>query len=538
MITSTMGRMAEAEKLSVPQLQQAIKSGSLPAYIGIPLLQDKMKQMQQMKTAQQAQQPQQPPVADQIMQQAQAMAPGVDQLRSNLPTEGMAQGGIIAFEDGGQVQHYANRGLVKLTREQYDSLTPELQQTYINQYGAPPPPTTAGNQLNPLGLNTTPSPAVLAAMQGTPLQPQTQQVPAGVAGLPAVNVMTGAPVKNAQPTTDQLIQAYIDKLPAGPEMLGSKGTDVSTSRKITGTQGLPTLTKPDTITAPTIQDVTSEYMKPNAEPAITAEAAMARREKMLGPNTELDDVRKSLKEMKDKTTTQEDKAGWMALMKAGLSTMSGTSPYALANIGKGGEAGLEDYIGSQKQIQSAREKQLEVQNRLAQADRAEKQAAVDHGLHSEEADKAARETRRLHELDTKAHVATSQAALNFDAQKANAQDTLEYEKAKLSSALQLKQLDIARAQAGKASDYEDYINLSKKDPRYYTMVNGKPMFDAAKATSDFRGYSSKEDIASQGNYQKYLKENMLTAQAYPYTQYVQDMGGGNAFAGFSPITRK
>ena len=106
MITSTMGRMAEAEKLSIPQLQMAIKDGSLPAYIGIPLLQDKMKQTQQAKMAQAGTQPQQPPVAQQVMQQASQM--GIDHLRSNLPTEGMAGGGIIAFEDGGQVIHAVN----------------------------------------------------------------------------------------------------------------------------------------------------------------------------------------------------------------------------------------------------------------------------------------------------------------------------------------------------------------------------------------------------------------------------------------------
>ena len=54
-----MSRMEDAQKLSIPQLQKSIQDGVLPAYIGIPLLQDKIKQAQ---SAQSPQQPQQPPL--------------------------------------------------------------------------------------------------------------------------------------------------------------------------------------------------------------------------------------------------------------------------------------------------------------------------------------------------------------------------------------------------------------------------------------------------------------------------------------------
>jgi hypothetical protein len=99
--------MGDAQKLSVQQLHQSVQDGTLPAYIGIPLIQDKMQQ-QQMAAA--SQMPKQPPIAQQIMQAAapQAMpqqmpqtAPqGVSALQSNLPTEHMAGGGIIAFAGG------------------------------------------------------------------------------------------------------------------------------------------------------------------------------------------------------------------------------------------------------------------------------------------------------------------------------------------------------------------------------------------------------------------------------------------------------
>jgi flagellum-specific peptidoglycan hydrolase FlgJ len=91
--------MADAGKLSVAQLQQAVKNGTVPAYIGIPLMQEKMKQAKQ---AQPVQVPAQPPIAQQVM----AEAAGIDQMPSNLPTQAMNDGGIVAFADGGDVEGF------------------------------------------------------------------------------------------------------------------------------------------------------------------------------------------------------------------------------------------------------------------------------------------------------------------------------------------------------------------------------------------------------------------------------------------------
>lgn len=113
MIGSTLSRMAAAEKLSIPQLQQAIQNGTIPAYVGIPLLQEKVKMEQRMKmSAAGAQQGTPPTVADQVMQEAtaeemQSQMPqgGVDQLPVEAPA--MAGGGIVAFADGGDTDEYA-----------------------------------------------------------------------------------------------------------------------------------------------------------------------------------------------------------------------------------------------------------------------------------------------------------------------------------------------------------------------------------------------------------------------------------------------
>jgi len=100
MITSMMGRMADAEKLSIPQLQMAIKNGTIPAYVGVPMLQDKVKQIQQAQQAQPA--PAQPPIAQQVMEEAS----GIDRVPSNLPAQTMHDGGIVAFADGGEAEDF------------------------------------------------------------------------------------------------------------------------------------------------------------------------------------------------------------------------------------------------------------------------------------------------------------------------------------------------------------------------------------------------------------------------------------------------
>ena len=109
MIGNLMSRMSSASKLSVQQLQQAIQDGTIPPYIGIPLLQDKVKQEQQ---ASAPAAPQMPPIAEQVMQQAS----GIDEAKSNLPA---------AYAAGG-IMHFANTGLVPEDEDSEDPLLQEM----------------------------------------------------------------------------------------------------------------------------------------------------------------------------------------------------------------------------------------------------------------------------------------------------------------------------------------------------------------------------------------------------------------------------
>jgi hypothetical protein len=106
-----------------------VQNGSIQPYVGIPLIQELTKKLTEaqaqmaqtmagagMQQGAQGQQAPQPPIAQQVMQQAAQtdQSQGLEALPSNLPQE-YAGGGIIAFEEGGEVERYQNTGLVSPT---------------------------------------------------------------------------------------------------------------------------------------------------------------------------------------------------------------------------------------------------------------------------------------------------------------------------------------------------------------------------------------------------------------------------------------
>jgi len=130
---------SDASKLSIPQLQQALQHGTVPPYIGIPLLQDmvqKSKQSQAMAGGQQKP----PTVAEQVMAQAQ-QAEGVPSLPTNLPQSEYAAGGIVAFAGGDLVDDdetdYEDY-LDSARQQEMDDLMDEYAQTFQGGIGQLP----------------------------------------------------------------------------------------------------------------------------------------------------------------------------------------------------------------------------------------------------------------------------------------------------------------------------------------------------------------------------------------------------------------
>jgi hypothetical protein len=85
----------------------------------------------------------------------------------------------------------------------------------------------------------------------------------------------------------------------------------------------------------------------------------------------LEDYKKSLQEEALQAGADREQAKSMAIFKAGLAMMSGTSQFALENIGKGAMVGAEDWQAANKDLKRAqRERQKELAY-IEQAERAE-----------------------------------------------------------------------------------------------------------------------------------------------------------------------
>jgi hypothetical protein len=101
--------LANPNKYSVDMLKRGMESGSIPPYVAIPAIQEILRLRKQMQGAPDPQAAQQPPIAQQVMQEADAIAA----LPTNLPAQ-YAGGGIVAFADGGEVERFQAGGSPQL----------------------------------------------------------------------------------------------------------------------------------------------------------------------------------------------------------------------------------------------------------------------------------------------------------------------------------------------------------------------------------------------------------------------------------------
>jgi hypothetical protein len=339
MIGQGLGRVALAEKLSIGQLQEALQNRTIPAYIGIPLLEEKIQFEQRMRSAGQGIAPQmdQPPIADQVMAQAAQMdGEGIDQLPIETPE--LAGGGIVAFEDGGQVQRFQNQGLVadpnfgmgtgevSMPREELVNLLTLQELQEYNRSGNLPErlrsavgsrPVESGSFLGNLPLAR--QPAQFAA-------PPTP--PASTAPAP-----TAAPTAKPAPTP----KATAPKPPASDVAL-----------------------------------ITPEGAKAIPRAGLSVED-FKRQQAAFGITGDVDsDLKKQIDELAKGTKEERQQAKYMALLQAGLGIMGGTSPFALQNIAAGAQRGITQYAGDVKDIKAQERDLMKMRGELARAEDARK----------------------------------------------------------------------------------------------------------------------------------------------------------------------
>lgn len=460
--------MAAAGKLSVAQLQQAIKDGTIPPYIGIPLLQEKTKQAKQLQQAAMAQQPTQQPIAAQVM----AEAHGVDGLSSGIGEHAYKGGGIVAFSgetDGSYV------GGDKVDFKKYYADPARFSHVGVSPDDEAYDAALASSSVGNAGINALKwlVPGYIPYRSGkwlwnqrvTGVDPKTGKLLHGYDNqyAPVDDTEAQRSAFAKQQSERQAAQALDNAKPdATPEKPNQQIIDLVNpakkddkadtdkadqdielkQRAYTGVGG--PATNFDSLKWKGIKDRSAAYDElERLNPTKSAKEHMDELRNLIGTDSGMQAVKDKLAAMETKAGEEERRAPWEALMQAGLATMAGTSPYALTNIGAGGQKGLEAYTQAKKDLQAGEEKRFAIQSQIASAEHAEQVAMAKHGVDSHQADMARMEQRRLQKLGYQNQL-----------EMANAEGEFKAAQAQVSAQQTEKQLNII------ASHYTDEYNAA------------------------------------------------------------------------------
>ena len=313
MIGQGLGRIAQAEKLSIQQLEDALENRTIPAYIGIPLLEEKIQLEQRMKMAQ-AGMMQPPPmtIADQVMGQAEQITGGIDQAPINFAPE-MAGGGIVAFEGGGEVPRFQNQGLVDVMAQ----MTEDERALYQQTGQLPMRLQTLGGQ--PMGptqdLGIAP-----------PVEEETETVSLttdqGLGGTQAARAFEPLNVEEVLEQTETLYSGLYPR-GVGAKAPGDRMSYVGQTEEFFKRAGV------------------------NLDLAAQQAAEIAAEKEALGKDRE--------------------EAKNMRIIEAGLAIMAGTSPNAFENIGKGATKAMQGYASDIKDLQKTERELAAASRKMMQA---------------------------------------------------------------------------------------------------------------------------------------------------------------------------
>jgi len=442
--------LSDPGKYSIQQLTQAVQNGTLPAYIGVPIIQDKVQQQKKSQMTQQGQQAPQnaPPIAQQVMREAQ----GVEALPTNLPQQ-YAGGGIVAFEEGGEVERYQSKGLVyetpydRMNRENREResreaaflATPEGReiQARRDRAGLMAPFAAAADipsgfyngiaGLTQMGANAIGVPRMGRALgiydkdvtsveipkigtgTGTPFFDKLRTYEAGTGTAPTANVApapapaaantaVAPPPANTGPAKDRAPVKDTSGLGLGGDSaLGRKpGLGIKPPGEF-----VPPVSK--SMTAQTMEQLggyegADGYFERSAARDKAAEDAIAQAKKSVTGEA-FSDYKKILETEAKDFGADKEQARSMAIFKAGLAMMAGTSRHALENIGKGAMVGAEDYQAAAKDIKKAQRENRKELSLIEQSRRAEARGDRDTAIARLDASRDRGDTRDRYVTD-------------------------------------------------------------------------------------------------------------------------------------------
>jgi hypothetical protein len=428
-ITADLARMPDRS------LQQYAQMHRNDPYIVALALAESNRRKQLRIGAQAGQAQQMPTVVEQDIAQMAPEQVGIGSLPEQSLAK-MAGGGIVAFEEGGEVEHYQNRGFTGLEEPDARFLFPNI---------GPQPTVSTADEDNPripnwvrrLPDDSPLKAAWLREFQNEPvkklinangllaMQPtQSQQAlgsrfaspptgpgskPSSGSQAPMADVLRGqGSASGVNALTNNLIAASQEtdagmyprgneprapETPAGVAAAAPSPAFAALQAAATqqGGGGAPRSGVGSLVQSPEQYQAMYNKLRPNpatiSDP-FAVQAAEAGRARIAASEASRDQLKQDiealgefgkerearLKAREEKLGKQEGETTGLALLKAGFAMMSGTSPHAFVNIGAGAGIGVDEYTKGKEKIDAARERLDEAYSRLDEIRRGEKVA--------------------------------------------------------------------------------------------------------------------------------------------------------------------
>lgn len=366
--------------------------------------------------------------AAQILAERQA-AQGIEQAQSNLPTQYAADGGIMQVGDsddgyaGGGMVAFERGGIAALPVKRYNGVYPEGSFVFEDAFGGEPYSKTAtrtptmgtkevlenlerGKKAEAAAKAAKTVKTAADASKGIALSPWERMVGAGgskavgrflspLVSAPAAVVSTGGEyltnaagntVKAMSPEMRQMLAegdvgsdtslaAAIMNV-AGPE----KAKEVKEDKKATPAAPSPAAPNPAAPAAKKDDGIDSLIADASGSKGIDAmfgNTPLGRLQAEAYKKVQEADLKQSkaqsdLDKQREEIESRKGQKLYQALMMGGAEAMAGTSPYALANIGRGIAGGVKDYAEAEKAERAEKKLLLQYQTALDQADYAKK----------------------------------------------------------------------------------------------------------------------------------------------------------------------
>jgi hypothetical protein len=352
-------------------------TGQVPTYLALSELQRR----KEMRSKYQAAKPEEKTVAEDLVQESQPGVMGLPQGQAmqqamqpppEMPAEQMAQGGLADLDVGDMYDenNYANGGIVAFGDGGYvPRFAGSTDGSYIspNIYTASPEQTTAMRDVQAKieeGKRQAAKIAIQKSQQGIPL---TMDEKALLQERGVVNAMSG-------PTS-----AVPVDLPSAPTINKKPAVDIAKDttqdknvppKLINPFEGYPGSYTPEKVKS------IAEYGKEFQD--------------FLGTDPNRAAIDERLAKMTQRATKMEEQAPWLALAQAGFKMASQRPQYgkgqsALADIAEGAGVGIKEYAEAKDKLATLEEKRFAILNDIAKADRAERIAIGKYGADSKQA---------------------------------------------------------------------------------------------------------------------------------------------------------